>query len=256
MGSLLISKIKEEYPDSIMTTYSVVPSQKVSDTVYEPLNTVLAMNHLINEADQCFVLDNEALYDMCFRRLRISTPNYNNLNMLITAAITGATCSNRFPSEIVNGDLQSIASMNMIPNPRLHFFLLGYAPIDSLGSAYYPRQLTVPDLTREMFDAYKILCAADPRYGKYFAFTMMFRGSMSSNEVDTAVHTVSYQNLEGFVEWDPDKIKASICDIPPAYSKSSSTLIANSTCITNVWGRIMNQFREMSRRKAWFGSYV
>merc|ERR1719412_3207704 len=32
MGTLLISKIKEEYPDRIMNSYSVVPSPKVSDT--------------------------------------------------------------------------------------------------------------------------------------------------------------------------------------------------------------------------------
>lgn len=29
MGTLLISKIREEYPDRIMTTYSIVPSPKV-----------------------------------------------------------------------------------------------------------------------------------------------------------------------------------------------------------------------------------
>lgn len=29
MGTLLISKIREEYPDRIMTTFSVVPSPKV-----------------------------------------------------------------------------------------------------------------------------------------------------------------------------------------------------------------------------------
>lgn len=33
MGTLLISKIREEYPDRIMNTFSVVPSPKVSDTV-------------------------------------------------------------------------------------------------------------------------------------------------------------------------------------------------------------------------------
>lgn len=32
MGTLLISKIREEYPDRIMNTYSVVPSPKVSWT--------------------------------------------------------------------------------------------------------------------------------------------------------------------------------------------------------------------------------
>ena len=31
MGTLLISKIREEYPDRIMNTYSVVPSPKVSN---------------------------------------------------------------------------------------------------------------------------------------------------------------------------------------------------------------------------------
>ena len=37
MGTLLISKIREEYPDRIMNTFSVVPSPKVS-LVYEIRN--------------------------------------------------------------------------------------------------------------------------------------------------------------------------------------------------------------------------
>jgi tRNA A22 N-methylase len=47
MGTLLISKISEEYPDRIMNTFSVVPSPKVSDTVVEPYNaTYLFINWL------------------------------------------------------------------------------------------------------------------------------------------------------------------------------------------------------------------
>merc|ERR1719150_1949906 len=38
MGTLLISKIREEYPDRMMCTFSVFPSPKVSDTVVEPYN--------------------------------------------------------------------------------------------------------------------------------------------------------------------------------------------------------------------------
>jgi hypothetical protein len=41
MGTLLISKIREEYPDRIMETFSVFPSPKVSDTVVEPYNATL-----------------------------------------------------------------------------------------------------------------------------------------------------------------------------------------------------------------------
>ena len=42
MGTLLISKIREEYPDRMMATYSVVPSPKVSDTVVEVCGKKLA----------------------------------------------------------------------------------------------------------------------------------------------------------------------------------------------------------------------
>jgi tubulin beta len=43
MGTLLISKIREEYPDRMMLTFSVVPSPKVSDTVVEPYNATLSV---------------------------------------------------------------------------------------------------------------------------------------------------------------------------------------------------------------------
>ncbi len=45
MGTLLISKIREEYPDRIMNTFSVVPSPKVSDTVVEPYTRTLSVHH-------------------------------------------------------------------------------------------------------------------------------------------------------------------------------------------------------------------
>ncbi|KAG4302836.1 hypothetical protein PCK1_000779 [Pneumocystis canis] len=44
MGTLLISKIREEYPDRMMATFSVVPSPKVSDTVVEPYNATLSVH--------------------------------------------------------------------------------------------------------------------------------------------------------------------------------------------------------------------
>lgn len=42
-----------------------MPSPKVSDSVVEPYNTVLALNQLIENADICMMIDNEALYDLC-----------------------------------------------------------------------------------------------------------------------------------------------------------------------------------------------
>ena len=67
MGTLLVSKIREEFPDRIMSTYSVVPSPKVSDTVVEPYNATLSVHQLVENTDETFCIDNEALYDICFR---------------------------------------------------------------------------------------------------------------------------------------------------------------------------------------------
>ena len=46
LGTLLINKIREEFPDKIMTTFSIFPSPKVSDTVVEPYNATLALHQV------------------------------------------------------------------------------------------------------------------------------------------------------------------------------------------------------------------
>eukprot|EP00405_Crypthecodinium_cohnii_P006572 CAMPEP_0194782542 /NCGR_PEP_ID=MMETSP0323_2-20130528/78745_1 /TAXON_ID=2866 ORGANISM="Crypthecodinium cohnii, Strain Seligo" /NCGR_SAMPLE_ID=MMETSP0323_2 /ASSEMBLY_ACC=CAM_ASM_000346 /LENGTH=414 /DNA_ID=CAMNT_0039721363 /DNA_START=75 /DNA_END=1316 /DNA_ORIENTATION=+ len=129
MGTLLISKVREEYPDRIMETFSVIPSPKVSDTVVEPYNAVLSFHQLVENADECFLLDNEALYDICFRTLKLTTPTYGDLNHLVSAAMSGVTTCLRFPGQL-NCDLRKIA-VNLIPFPRLHFFMTGFAPLTS-----------------------------------------------------------------------------------------------------------------------------
>jgi len=86
MGTLLISKIREEYPDRIMNTFSVVPSPKVSDTVVEPYNATLSVHQLVENTDETFCIDNEALYDICFRTLKLTSPTYGDLNHLVSVS--------------------------------------------------------------------------------------------------------------------------------------------------------------------------
>merc|ERR1712157_77721 len=132
MGTLLISKIREEYPDRIMNTFSVVPSPKVSDTVVEPYNATLSVHQLVENTDETYCIDNEALYDICFRTLKLTTPTYGDLNHLVSATMSGVTTCLRFPGQL-NADLRKLA-VNMVPFPRLHFFMPGFAPLTSSGS--------------------------------------------------------------------------------------------------------------------------
>ena len=81
----------------MLQTFSVVPSPKVSDTVVEPYNATLSVHQLVENADECMILDNEALYDICFRTLKLTTPTFGDLNHLISAVMSGITCCLRFP---------------------------------------------------------------------------------------------------------------------------------------------------------------
>jgi tubulin beta len=253
MGTLLVSKVREEFPDRIMSTYSVVPSPKVSDTVVEPYNATLSIHQLVENSDQCFALDNEALYDICMRTLKLPNPSYGDLNHLIASAITGTTCSLRFPGQL-NCDLRKL-SVNMVPFPRLHFFLVGFAPLTARSSEDY-RFLSVPELTAQAFDAKNMMCAADPRHGRYLTCAMMYRGAMSSKEVDDQMIQMHNKNSSYFVEWIPNNLKASICDIPPKGMKMSSVFIGNSTAIQEAWKRVAEQFTVMFRRKAFLHWYT
>ena len=82
---------------ALLQTFSVVPSPKVSDTVVEPYNATLSVHQLVENADECMILDNEALYDICFRTLKLTTPTFGDLNHLISAVMSGVTCCLRFP---------------------------------------------------------------------------------------------------------------------------------------------------------------
>ncbi|MCQ6264024.1 hypothetical protein MLD55_19075, partial [Alcanivorax sp. MM125-6] len=69
LGCLLLSKLREEYPDRMLATFSILPSPKVSETVVEPYNSLLAVNQLIDNGDLTICIDNEALYNICQRTL-------------------------------------------------------------------------------------------------------------------------------------------------------------------------------------------
>merc|ERR1712086_180272 len=180
--------------------------------VVEPYNATLSVHQLVENADECMSMDNEALYDICFRTLKLTTPTYGDLNHLCSACMSGVTCCLRFPGQL-NSDLRKLG-VNLIPFPRLHFFFTGFTPLTSRGSQQY-RALTVPELTQQMFDAKNMMCAADPRHGRYLTCTALFRGRISTREVDEQMLNVQNKNSSYFIEWIPNNMKCAICDIPP-----------------------------------------
>ncbi len=48
----------------------------------EPYNATLSVHQLVENTDETFCIDNEALYDICFRTLKLANPAYGDLNHL------------------------------------------------------------------------------------------------------------------------------------------------------------------------------
>lgn len=252
LGTNLLSKLREEYPDRMLSTWSVLPSPKVSDTVVEPYNATLSFHQLVEQADLSFCLDNEALYDICQRTLRKKDPKYEDLNSIIASAMSGCTTTLRFPGQL-NADLRKLA-VNMCPFPRLHFFTCSYAPLIAPGAKAY-QQFTIQELTAQGFDTRNTMAAIDARMGKYLCFSGIFRGPVGGKAVEDAMSQMQTRNSNLFVDWIPQNTLHSLCDVPPPGLKMSATFIANSTAIQELFKRTADQFSLMFRRKAflhWF----
>lgn len=82
-------------------------------------------------------------------------------------------CFINFVSNIpgqLNADLRKLA-VNMVPFPRLHFFMSSLSPLTSRNGQPY-RSMSVPELVHQVFNPRNMMCAIDPRQGRYLTVGM------------------------------------------------------------------------------------
>ncbi|VDN18167.1 unnamed protein product [Gongylonema pulchrum] len=204
---------------------------QVSDVIIEPYNATLSVHQLVENTDETFCIDNEALYDICLRTLKLAGPTYGDLNHLgrteitrifaVSMTMSGVTTCLRFPGQL-NADLRKLA-VNMIPFPRLHFFMPGFAPLTARNTAAY-RSLKINELIQQ--------------------------------ELETQILNIQNKNASYFVEWIPNNVKTAVCDIPPRGIKISATFLGNTTAIQEIFIRITEQFEAMFRRRAFLHWYT
>jgi len=254
MGTLLLLKIRDAYPDRITSTYSVFPSPKVSDTVVEPYNAVLSSHQLLENSDETFMIDNEALYHISQNIYgKNAQPEYEKLNKFIASVVLGITASLRFPGTL-NGDLRKLG-VNLVPFPRLHFFLLGHAPLKS-KDASAKSKTNVADLISSANSKKNFFSNINPEDGKVLSAAFNFRGrELSEEEVDSQVEKYQKKAADDFVDWIPSNLKTSIVKAPPVDSSSSMTMVSNTCALKSVFQRLATQFGAMYRRKAFLHWY-
>lgn len=253
LGTLLISKIREDFPDRMLMTFSVVPSPKVSDTIVEPYNTTLSLHQLVENTDGTVIIDNEALYNLTSERLKIAKPSYSDLNGLIANMMSGITTSLRFPGQL-NADLRKLC-VNMVPFPRLHFFLASHLPLTSEATSKFTAN-SVAEITSQLFNSGNLMAAGELDSGRYLSVSVLFRGAVSIRDVDESLLRAVSKKKDVFVGWIPNSIKTAVCPIPNRSNNISATFLANTTAVQEIFRRIHSQFSTMFSRKAFLHWYT
>eukprot|EP01111_Echinosteliopsis_oligospora_P004453 TRINITY_DN171_c0_g2_i1.p1 TRINITY_DN171_c0_g2~~TRINITY_DN171_c0_g2_i1.p1 ORF type:complete len:471 (+),score=100.66 TRINITY_DN171_c0_g2_i1:61-1413(+) len=260
-GTLLLERLSVDYGKKSKLDFCIYPSPQVSTAVVEPYNSVLSTHGLLEHTDVAFLLDNEAIYDICRRSLDVERPSYNNLNRLLAQVISSLTTSLRFDGAL-NVDITEFQT-NLVPYPRIHFMLCSYAPVISADKVWHEK-VTVADLTNAVFEPANMMAKCDPRHGKYMACCLMYRGDVVPKDVNSSVAIIKTKRTIQFVDWCPTGFKVGINYQPPtavpggdlAKVQRAVSMLSNTTAIAEVFSRIDHKFDLMYAKRAFVHWYV
>ncbi|KAL5261139.1 hypothetical protein ACHWQZ_G006995 [Mnemiopsis leidyi] len=259
--SLLLERLSVDYGKKSKLEFAIYPAPQVSTAVVEPYNSILTTHTTLEHSDCAFMVDNEAIYDICRRNLDIERPTYTNLNRLMGQIVSSITASLRFDGAL-NVDLTEFQT-NLVPYPRIHFPLATYAPVISAEKAYH-EQLSVSEITNACFEPANQMVKCDPRHGKYMACCLLFRGDVVPKDVNAAIATIKTKRTIQFVDWCPTGFKVGINYQPPtvvpggdlAKVQRAVCMLSNTTAIAEAWARLDHKFDLMYAKRAFVHWYV
>ncbi|KAL5006838.1 hypothetical protein ScPMuIL_015644 [Solemya velum] len=101
---LLMERLNVDYGKKSKLEFTIYPAPRVSTAVVEQYRSILTTHTTLEHSDCAFMVDNEAIYDICRRNLDIERPTYTNLNILIGQIVSSITASLRFDGAL-NVDL-------------------------------------------------------------------------------------------------------------------------------------------------------
>lgn len=259
--SLLCDHIAEEFTSKTRLACAIYPSPTISTAIVEPYNAVLLTHTSMENMDVVFLMDNQAMYNLCRTRLNIERPSYSNINRLVSQVASAITCSLRFSGSL-NVDLSEFQT-NLVPYPRIHFPVTALGPIRSPEQAYH-ENTSVGQITEQAFSKENLFLTCDPTHGSYMACGLLYRGDVIPKDVNTAIANIKQKRAVQFVSWCPTGFKVGInhrlpvfpADSDLAITNRSVSVLSNNTCIGDVWQVLNRKFDLLFRKRAFVHWYV
>ncbi|CBJ29680.1 gamma tubulin [Ectocarpus siliculosus] len=259
MGSYLLERLNDHFPKKLIQTYSVFPNatQSQSDVVVQPYNSILTLKRLTLNADAVVVLDNTALNRIAVDRLRIPNPTVGQLNSIVSTVMAASTTTLRYPGYMNNDLIGLVASL--IPTPRCHFLMTGYTPLvisDTQTSAV--RRTTVLDVMRRLTQTKNIMVSASTKKGCYVSILNIIQGEVDPTQVHKALQRIRERKLVSFIPWGPASIQVALSRKSPYVEtahKVSGLMLANHTCMSQLFTRSLQQFDRIRKRNAFVDNY-
>ncbi|EEP79239.1 tubulin alpha chain [Uncinocarpus reesii 1704] len=246
-GALLMERLAVDFAKKTKLEFCVYPAPQNATSVVEPYNSILTTHTTLENSDCSFMVDNEAIYDVCRKNLGIERPSYENLNRLIAQVVSSVTASLRFDGSL-NVDLAEFQT-NLVPYPRIHFPLVSYAPVVSAAKAAHEAN-SVNEITMACFEPHSQMVKCDPRN--------------VPKDVHASVAALKTKRTIQFVDWCPTGFKIGICYQPPkmvpngdlAKVDRAVCMLANTTAIGEAWSALSHKFDLMFAKRAFVHWYV
>lgn len=70
--ALLMERLSVEFGKKTKLEFSIYPAPRISTAVVEPYNSILTTHTTLEHSDCSFMVDNEAIYEICNRNLSIT----------------------------------------------------------------------------------------------------------------------------------------------------------------------------------------
>jgi len=264
LGMLILERLAVDYRKKSKIGFEIYPAPSISTCIVEPYNGLLSTHWLLDHTEVSLVLDNEAMYEICGKQLKLSKITYDHLNKVCAKSISCMTSALRFEGDL-NVDMNEFQT-NLVPFPRLHFMTSSYSPLTQMGKDISDNSVWELLDTAFMSKNFNVKYTDfDATEDKYMAISVNFRGAVTSKEANSNIQKLKKNQKVSFVEWMPTGFKVGLNKVTCAevdndvmkHSKRTCAMIGNNVAVNRVFvDRLSKKYDMMYSQRAYVHWYV